>query len=141
VVGVRILVTGSREWDNWRAVYWTLSSLQSACPGQRITLVHGGARGADAIAEQAAQYLGWAIERHEADWDANGKAAGAIRNQAMADAGADLCVAFVRPCSLTRCKRPGATRPRRPGAHITHGTADCIKRAKSAGIPVREIEG
>jgi len=55
-------------------------------------------------------------EPHPADWERHGRAAGPIRNQEMADAGADLCIAF--PYGIGK------------------GTYDMIERARKAGIPV-----
>jgi len=54
-----------------------------------------------------------------ANWRTHGKAAGPIRNQQMLDEGRPhLVVAF-----------PGGT-----------GTADMVRRAKAAGVPVMEVE-
>jgi hypothetical protein len=77
------------------------------------------ASGADSLAHEAARDQGRRCEVFHADWERHGKAAGPIRNQAMIDAGADLVIAF-------------------PGGR---GTADLIRRARKAGIPVREVEG
>lgn len=56
-------------------------------------------------------------EPHPAKWSLYGKAAGPMRNQEMADAGADECLAW-------------------PGGR---GTADMVARAEVAGIRVRRI--
>lgn len=85
-----------------------------------VTLVHGKARGADQMAEAIAIELGWDVEAHAAEWTKYGRAAGSLRNQAMVNAGADICLAFPLPSSI--------------------GTRDCIRRAEIAGIPVRVIE-
>jgi hypothetical protein len=67
---------------------------------EAFVLVHGGARGADDAAR------GWYRTRaspvypdlvqviFNAEWELHGKAAGMIRNRKMAEAGADLCLAF-----------------------------------------------
>lgn len=89
-------------------------------PGDQITIVHGGAFGADYLARECAlDYLGWREEIHNPDWNAHGKAAGPIRNEEMAKAGADLCLAFW----------DGKSR----------GTLDMITRAVKHGIPVRIV--
>jgi hypothetical protein len=129
---IRVLVTGPREWSDWRAVYRALADTESANPDGWFTLVHGGARGADSIAAAAGTYLGWHMECHPAEWATYGPAAGLMRNQDMVNAGADICIAFVMPCKKPDCRR-------RPVQHPTHGTADCMRRAKEAGIPVREV--
>ncbi len=83
-----------------------------------IEIISGMARGVDTLA------VDWAINNwckwHEfpADWEANGTAAGPIRNQKMLDEGKpDLVIAF-----------PGGS-----------GTADMVRRAKAAGVKVVEI--
>lgn len=108
---MRVIVTGSRGWSNRDLIADVLADL----PGDSV-VVHGGARGADRIAHQEAQKLGLLLEVHEADWEGLGKLAGFIRNQAMADLGADLCIAFWDGSS--------------------HGTQDMMGRASSRGIPI-----
>lgn len=87
--GLRVIVCGSRDWTDREQIADRLFDLP---PGS--TIVHGNAKGADRIAAQEGQKLGHTIEPHPADWDRYGKAAGVIRNQIMADLGADLCLAF-----------------------------------------------
>lgn len=114
--GGRVLVTGSRAWSDIEAIRFAMIAAWS-CMG-RPTLVTGGCpTGADAIAEDIARELAWSIERHPANWATYGKKAGPIRNQAMVDLGADICLAF--PVGGSR------------------GTRDCVRRARKAGIPVR----
>ncbi len=83
-----------------------------------IVIIQGCAEGVDLAADD------WSIvnysqrDPYPADWNKHKKAAGSIRNQQMIDEGKpDLVVAF-----------PGGP-----------GTADMVRRAKKAGIPVREI--
>jgi len=52
---------------------------------QRITLVHGGASGADAIGDRIARLLGWQVVSCPADWSNLGRKAGILRNQDMID--------------------------------------------------------
>lgn len=59
---------------------------------------------------------GGTVERHPAEWDKHGKAAGPIRNQKMVDLGATVCLAFPLPGS--------------------RGTAHCMSAARKASIPV-----
>lgn len=91
MVGPRIIVTGSRDWDDARTIRLMLARYN----GPNTVLVHGAcATGADAIADQFAQENGWTIERHPADWDRWKKSAGPRRNREMAELGADVCLAF-----------------------------------------------
>lgn len=118
---MRILVTGSRDWTDWRALTDALIETGGSTMNPDVTVVHGGARGADMMADEIAETRGWLREPHPADWGRYGKAAGPIRNQEMVDAGADVCLAFYLPG--LPCK----------------GTSDCDRRAVKAGIPVTRI--
>lgn len=117
----RILVTGSRAWPAGRAqvVVRLLAGqvAKAAALGLAAVVVHGACpSGADAIAASWAAQNGVACEAWPADWGRLGRAAGPIRNQAMVEAGADVCLAF--PAAGSR------------------GTTDCVRRASAAGIPL-----
>lgn len=128
---MRILVTGSRDWSSFATVKWALDDAVSGHEGEPNTVVHGGCpTGADHMAEQIALRSGLFVEVHEANWLAHGKEAGPIRNQEMVDAGASICLAFLMPCKKSGC--------RIPQPHDSHGTTDCVKRARAAGIHVRQ---
>ena len=109
----RILITGGRDFTNRKMINHVLNTYTN----RGDTLIVGGARGVDTIAEQFAFRKDRAVDRHMADWEKYGKRAGCIRNREMVQSGADLCIAF-------------------PGGR---GTADCIKQARKAGIPVFEV--
>lgn len=113
---MRVLVTGSRTFTNTKLMYNALSSIQNS----DVTLVHGGCRGADKIAENIGKELGFKIEEHLANWDKHGKSAGPIRNIEMLNSGIDLVLAF--PIGESR------------------GTRDCIKKAVNKSIPVIKVE-
>ncbi|MGY0065142.1 SLOG family protein (plasmid) [Streptomyces sp. LZ34] len=137
----RILVTGSRSWPSPQLLADALMDAWHDATQQghdRIIVVHGGADGADALAALWAEGHGLEHEQHDADWAAPCSAdclpghrrkrargddycptAGHRRNQHMVDAGADLCLAFHYNSST--------------------GTADAIRRAAAAGIPVRKV--
>ena len=117
---MRILVTGSREFDNEDTIWEALGGFLGD-PSRTHMLVHGAARGADELARTIWTANGEFEEPHPADWGLYGKAAGSIRNQEMVDAGANVCLAFYKKGAGNR------------------GTADCVRRAKLAGIPVREF--
>jgi hypothetical protein len=85
-----------------------------------VTVIEGGARGADALAASWVRNPGWEgtveHEQYPAEWSLHGKAAGPIRNQEMLDVGKpDVVYAF-------------------PGGR---GTADMVRRANKAGIEVQ----
>lgn len=113
----RILVTGSRDWADWESIREVLEEYRYG----DFVLVHGGARGADSVAERIWLDWGLPVERHPADWETHGRMAGPIRNRKMVSLGADVCLAF--PFGDSR------------------GTRGCIKEAERAGIPVMIVEG
>lgn len=125
----RILITGSRDWDDEKAIddalYDAWDELMEGEPlwtENHITLVSGNCpTGADAIAEGLWTIrAGFPIERHPADWDAFGKKAGFIRNAEMVELGADICLAFIKNGSK--------------GASMT------ARMAEEAGIETRRFE-
>lgn len=92
---MRILVTGSRDWDDDDLIWDTLMEYHRK--EENPILVSGACpTGADAIAEEIAAVFEWEIERHPADWKNYGKAAGFVRNKEMVDLGADVCLAFIK---------------------------------------------
>jgi YspA, cpYpsA-related SLOG family len=120
----RIIVCGSRNFLSGNGIDDLIGTVIEgiAANFENVTIVHGAAKGADWHAARCAEVAGdqegtLTIEPHPADWERHGKAAGPIRNQQMADAGADLCIAFT--------DQP-----------VTPGTADMIRRAKKTRIPV-----
>lgn len=121
----RAIVTGSREWATPKTVWTALDTLAVEHPRWPLTVVHDACpTGADqhaAVWARKAQAAGWNVreEPHPARWGELGKAAGPTRNGEMVAAGADVVLAFLRPGS--------------------RGTADCVRKAKAAGIPVREF--
>ena len=119
---MRILVTGSRDWDDSDAIdsaMWHAWLDAGQPPIGSVTLVHGCARGADTIAASIARKVGMAIEEHPAAWDTRGRAAGVIRNSKMVDAGADVCLAFIR--------------------NRSRGATHCANAAERAGIETRRF--
>lgn len=132
---MRILVTGSREWDDLQAIRSELR--KAAGDASEVILVHGGAHGADQIAARWAYNLGWTVEEHPANWDSCGPdcddshkrrrytgekycpRSGFVRNAEMVKLGADICVAFYK----------GASK----------GTDMCASLAEKVGIPVIRV--
>lgn len=137
--GYRILVTGSRSWPDrlpesaavHRAIHnaalklvpdpavWDVDGWMPRWP--MITLVHGDARGFDAIAKRCGEHLGMAIDPHRPNYQRDGDRAPLVRNQEMVDLGADVCVAG-------------------PMGAGWSGTRHCMKAAAKARIPIVEVE-
>lgn len=87
---MKVLVCGGRDyWDRQR-VFDELDAL----PGVSA-VIHGGASGADQLAEEWGRSRGMVVREYLPDWKAYGKAAGPIRNKRMLDDGKpDLVLAF-----------------------------------------------
>lgn len=129
----RILITGSRSWTDAVLIATAIEQVVEDLAPDPAVLVSGACPdGADAIAEHvAAEVFGLEVERHPADWDAHGRAAGFRRNAEMVDLGADVCLAFISDCTSPRCNRPRA--------HASHGATHTADLAEKAGIEVRRF--
>ena len=77
-----IAVVGSRDFADYGMVTRWLSYTLSG-PGP-WTIISGGARGADSLAQKCADEHGVEFKLFPADWDQHGKKAGFLRNTAMA---------------------------------------------------------
>lgn len=109
----RVLVCGGRDYEDHEQLFRVLTAAHFANP--IILLIHGGASGADDLAGQWARHVGVRWKAYPAHWKSEGKSAGPKRNQRMLDDGKPhLVIAF-------------------PGGK---GTANMIKQAKTAGVPV-----
>lgn len=109
----RILVTGSREWDDWLGVDSALClevQQMMGDPGGTPVLIHGGAIGLDSIAKRIWQRTPWPMEEYPAE----GFDTPLLRNQYMVDLGADVCLAFALKWAT--------------------GTGHCARAARRAGI-------
>jgi hypothetical protein len=115
----RVLVTGSRDWENVEAVR-TEFDVIAANEGGNVTVVSGNCPdGADAIAEALALEYGWALELHPADWQTHGKSAGFKRNTAMVETGVQYCLAFIKNESA--------------------GASHTAKKAREAKVPTKVV--
>lgn len=121
---MRVIVCGSRDWNDYSMILEKLWGLRQTCFQQRdaVTVIEGAARGADRLAGQAARALGMTIEEHPADWAGRGRSAGFERNKLMLSLGADLVWAF----------KDGFDHTLQRG-----GTEHMVKLAKDAGVPWR----
>lgn len=114
---IRVLVCGGRRYSNALKVAEWLESLNRT-PGI-AEVVTGDADGADRLARTYCEAHGIPIKVFPALWDIYGAAAGPLRNQQMLIEGKpDIVLAF-------------------PGGR---GTADMIRRAVAATIPVQQVD-
>lgn len=112
----RVLVCGSRDFDDWELLNDALSIVHTR-HGIAV-IIHGGAPGADTMAGSWATLNGLSTSVFPAKWAEDGKAAGPRRNQRMLEVGKpDMVVAF----------------------QGGRGTADMVRRARAAGLRVEEI--
>jgi len=110
----RVIVCGSRTWTDEQLIADTLLCVPNC------TIIFGVApKGADRLAAKVARRMELPLEPHPADWKTYGKAAGPIRNEEMAKAGADLCIAFWDGQSK--------------------GTMDMMGRCRKHGIPLKVV--
>ena len=130
---MRILVTGPRDWTNGYLIAARLIDVSHE-HGSGVTLIEGGAKGFDCLSRLAAELFGWTVETYKPNYSLYARwEAPFLRNQTMVDTGANVCVTGYLPCVLPNCKKPQP--------HGTHGTADCVDRAKKAGIAISTIHG
>jgi SLOG family YspA-like protein len=113
---MRVLVCGGRDFKDRRELWHWLNMIHET---YGITsIVEGGAKGADAIARAWGGTNGISVLTFEANWSKYGRKAGPIRNQQMLDeAHPELVVATA-----------GGV-----------GTADMVKKARQAGVPVLRV--
>lgn len=109
-----LLVCGGRDFTDRDAAF---SALDRAHAKRPVTvLIHGVQRGADTLAGEWAEARGIKAIAVKALWEVHGPAAWPLRNQAMLEMGPEGAVAL-------------------PGGR---GTADMVRRCRSAGVLVWE---
>jgi hypothetical protein len=111
-----VIVCGGRKYADRDRVFVALDRFDEK--HKIMLLVHGGATGADTLADEWAQARGvpqlpFPVTKDE--WDTYGRAAGPMRNDRMLKLScAQACIAF-------------------PGGN---GTEDMVQRCEAAGVPV-----
>ena len=116
-----ILVCGGRDYDDEPVFDHLMDALLAGfkehSPGAELVIVHGGARGADKLADLWAKSRKVPVVACPADWKTHGKAAGMIRNLEMLKKWKpQVVIAF-------------------PGGR---GTAHMVSIARKAGVRVHE---
>lgn len=144
---LRILITGSRDYTDRMTFTRTVDRwINEHCPmmyrdhipierdTSDVVIVHGGARGADSLAEDYGQHYGVKTEVHaltKQDWERSPRMAGYERNIKMVSLGADVCIAFINLCKKNNCNRIKA--------HGSHGACHCSDLAEHSGIDTIRI--
>jgi len=121
----RVLVCGGRTYEDRTRFFSFMDRVLETIggtgetPRRDVVIIHGSARGADALADDYGRERGLRVIRYPADWNTHKKAAGPIRNRLMLTNGQPhVIIAF----------KGG------------NGTADMIRQGKRAGVPVYEVK-
>lgn len=114
---MKVIVAGSRTFDDRQLLESTLEKMTGKL--SKLTIIHGGADGADRMAEWwALRKKGVTVKGFYPDWNKHGKSAGPIRNSEMVKE-ADALIAFHDG------KSPG--------------TKDVIDKARKAGLKIKVV--
>lgn len=146
-----LLVTGSRSWNDEPMMRQVFSDLWERWDPTIVTrplLLSGHAvRGSDAMAEGLWHHLELEVRTMPANWDHDGRNAGAIRNQKLVDTAVALrasgaqvhCCTFLDRCPDRIC--PSRDNRQIDGCpeHLSHAPIDCRRRAADAGIDVTDV--
>lgn len=118
----KVLICGGRDCNEHKVMAWLEAHfvdvlVERGLRLQPLTIIVGGARGADNGGLLWALAEGHKVEVYKADWAKNGKAAGPIRNQRMLNERPDLVIAFAGG----------------------RGTFDMVARSSAAKVPVHSV--
>lgn len=141
---LRILVCGSRHWDDEDFIRVVLHGLLQAREGRPFLVIHGdngydakgkalwgkadklAVRGADKLAGKVARDLGLKVKKFTPDWDKHGKGAGPIRNDEMLEKGKPKYVIAFADYTFT-------------GKGEGTGTYDMLTKAAARKVPCYTI--
>lgn len=110
----RVLICGSRRYRYASVIAHVVKELPSG-----TVVIHGGAPGADSLADLYAHENGLAREAYPADWEKYGRGAGPVRNKQMLDEG--------QPTEVIAFVADPTNSP---------GTANMVLQALARGLPV-----
>jgi hypothetical protein len=120
---IGVIVSGSRSYTNYEdfktKMDYTLSKIKHR---YYISIISGGAKGADTMAKRYAEERQYLFHELCADWKTYGKAAGMIRNKEMLD----LALSSFRLCALVAFP-----------SEKSIGTYGMIGIAKEAGVSTK----
>ena len=119
----RIIIAGSRNFDNYELLSSVVSENISGM--ENVEIISGGCSGADSLGERFADENGLELKVFQAEWGKYGRAAGPIRNKAMAEYASQVgdCMLIAFPIGSSR------------------GTRNMIQMAKNYGIETIIVEG
>lgn len=116
---MKLIIAGSRHYPPSVSDFFVADALRRTGL-KATTIISGTATGIDQAGERIADLLGKPIERFPADWSKHGRAAGPLRNRAMAQAADALLLIW-----------DGESR----------GSASMLREAKAAGLQVHTFVG
>ncbi len=126
-----VIVAGGGRSLDWPLDRIGAALVQATASRPVALLLHGGARGADRLIEQAARSLAWPVEVIPAEWCRYGRAAGPLRNGLMLRQA--LKQAAPAQASVLVVAFPGAS-----------GTASLVRQARhliaADGEPIALVE-
>lgn len=118
---MKIIIFGGRFFSDWVSLCRAMEPYRGQ--GEALTIISGGAKGADSLGEKWAEIYRAKIERYPAEWrlpdGSYDMLAGFKRNQQMIDDG--------KPDKAIEC--PGGA-----------GTRDMHRRLMKAGIPIEYVD-
>lgn len=88
----RLVIAGGREFTDYKLLKRKCDRILSRIT-KPITIISGGANGADFLGERYAKEKGYNLYIMPASWKEHGNSAGHVRNRQMADI-ASACIAF-----------------------------------------------
>ncbi len=124
-----ILVSGKRDFTDYERFSKYMDELIChETMGSEITIVQGGANGADSLAKRYAKDHDLKMMEFPANWKAFGKKAGPMRNQEMVD--------YLKENAISSCLCVFFW------DYKSSGTGDCFRKALAAKLPhaICEIE-
>ncbi len=116
---MKILICGSRYYKDFQKIRDYLKNLKQQTK-EKITVIEGGAKGADILARKSCKELEIEFKEYKANWKKYGKYAGPKRNQKMLDDNPDIKKVVAFHEDLEKSK----------------GTKNMIKKAKKKNIKV-----
>ena len=111
---MKVLICGSRHWTSREIIR---KELEKFSPDTIV--IEGETRGADTIAREEAEKLGFEVLKFPADWKNEGLAAGPKRNSRMLNEGKpDLVIAFHEDWEHSKGTRHMITIAKRTGRSV-----------------------
>jgi hypothetical protein len=129
------LVTGGRGYQDYKKVFQSLDLIKKSCEEKRqfMIVIHGGARGADSLANRWCDDNEMVAFKFPARWRKEGKSAGPIRNRIMQNFLSEIRADSKRENEFTclAFKTPGAENA---------GTSHMMEIMEKDGFDVIDVE-